>query len=679
MSDKSKLGTGYGQIHCVVRELVQDKFSNETWQKILRESGLDEHDHFLVFYRYEDKLTFQLIGAVSKILDLSLEAVLEVFGDYFVSYCLRHGYDKMLKTLGGDMKSFIQNLDSLHSLLAFSYKNIEAPSFRCESHPDGSLMLHYYTTRPRLYPIVIGSVRAVGREIFKQKVDITVLEQSREVIDGGKTQEHTVFKVIVHKGLKNERRSPEGQEERLSSGNMKVAVPTNISAFHLNAGQFCSAFPYHIIFDKYLKIRQCGVMIHKLCPVPIREGMAVTSLFRIIHPKMKLSLANIHKFINAVFLLSVSQDESETEGDNKAVVLKGQMMWLEASHHMIFIGSPRLTSLNELMEMNVYLADIPLYDVTRELVLLNQQRIAEIDIAKKLDETTAALKRTSQALEIEKQKTDVLLYQMLPPKVAHQLKNGRQVEAEKFDQVTILFSDIVTFTNMAAACTPMDIVNMLNNLYHRFDKSTNDHDIYKVETIGDAYMVVSGVPEPSTNHAKSVADFAMDMVQEAATVNSPATGKPLQIRVGVHTGPVVSGVVGMKMPRYCLFGDSVNTASRMESHGVPGRIHVSPTTFRCIRNKGYQLKKRGQIQVKGKGEMTTYFLVGDKNRRVVEPDDDFTSLSVDSDFCSDCEEVTSSEKSMTPNSDVNEMPIISTKLRRWSKMRDQQSSTCDIS
>ncbi|XP_046569189.1 guanylate cyclase soluble subunit beta-2-like [Haliotis rubra] len=647
-------GFEYGQIHCVVRELLQEKFSKEIWQRVLEESGLDEHDHFLVFYRYEDKLTFQLIGAVSTVLDLSLEAVLEVFGDYFVIYCLRHGYDKMLKTLGGDMKSFIQNLDSLHSLLALSYKNIEAPSFRCESHTDGSLMLHYYTTRPGLYPIVIGSVRAVGRDIFKQKVDITVQEQSREVIDGGKTQEHTVFKVILHKGLENERGSPEGQEERLSPENVAVAVPTNISAFHLSAVQFCSAFPYHIIFDECLKIRQCGVMIHKLCPVPIREGMAVTSLFRIIHPKMNLSITNIQKFINAVFLLTVSPEESEKEGDSKALILKGQMIWLDASHHMIFIGSPRLTSLNELMEMNVYLADIPLYDVTRELVLLNQQRIAEIDIAKKLDETTAALKRTSQALEIEKQKTDVLLYQMLPQKVANQLKNGRQVEAEKFDQVTILFSDIVTFTNIAAACTPLDIVNMLNTLYHRFDKSTNDHDVYKVETIGDAYMIVSGVPEPSTNHAKSVADFAMDMVQGAAAVNSPATGKPLQIRVGVHTGPVVSGVVGMKMPRYCLFGDSVNTASRMESHGVPGRIHVSPTTYRCIRNNGYQLKKRGRIQVKGKGEMTTYFLVGDKNRRVVEPDDDYTTLLVDTDFSSDNEEVTSSEKATTPNSDVNE-------------------------
>ncbi|KAH9496326.1 Guanylate cyclase soluble subunit beta-2 [Bulinus truncatus] len=307
------------------------------------------------------------------------------------------------------------------------------------------------------------------------------------------------------------------------------------------------------------------------------------------------------------------------------------MIWLSDTLNMIFIGSPRLTSLNELMEMNVYLADIPLYDVTRELVLLNQQRIAEIDIAKRLDETTAELKKTSQALEVEKCKTETLLHQMLPRKVAHALTHGQKVEAEKFDQVTILFSDIVTFTNIAAACSPMDIVNMLNDMYEKFDQRTSQHNVYKVETIGDAYMIVSGVPEKTTIHAQPVANFAIDMVEDAGLVKSPATGLPLQIRVGVHTGPVVAGVVGVKMPRYCLFGDTVNTASRMESHGVPGRIHVSPSAYQAMRGWGYAFQHRGEMEVKGKGKMSTYFLCGRLDRRLKNPDDEYSHLDVHQD------------------------------------------------
>ena len=151
--------------------------------------------------------------------------------------------------------------------------------------------------------------------------------------------------------------------------------------------------------------------------------------------------------------------------------------------------------------------------------------------SKKLEETTAALKRTGAALEAEKAKTDELLYQMLPVKVAHSLREGQEVEAEKFAAVTILFSDIVSFTNIAAAVQPMQVVALLNQLYQRFDRLTSAHDVYKVETIGDAYMVAGGVPEVTSAHAQNVADFALAMITDAQTVMSPASKKPIQVRI----------------------------------------------------------------------------------------------------------------------------------------------------
>ncbi|KAL3317685.1 Guanylate cyclase soluble subunit beta-2, partial [Cichlidogyrus casuarinus] len=179
----------------------------------------------------------------------------------------------------------------------------------------------------------------------------------------------------------------------------------------------------------------------------------------------------------------------------------------------------------------------------------------------------------------------------------------------KFKCCTILFSDIVTFTNIASQCSPMQVVNMLNSLYSLFDKACARTTAYK--TIGDAYMVVGGVPEPDDRHAEIIAEQAMLMMIQASEVCSPATGKPLQIRVGMHSGPVVTGVVGERMPRYCLFGDTVNVASRMESHSIPGHIHCSNTTYELLKSSKYEFVPRGPTEIKGKGVMQTYFLKSD--------------------------------------------------------------------
>ncbi|VDI26455.1 guanylate cyclase soluble subunit beta, partial [Mytilus galloprovincialis] len=412
-------------------------------------------------------------------------------------------------------------------------------------------------------------VKAVARDLYHQAATVEFLSKSQHIMEGGKTQEHVIFKVQLV--------DVKDQKKQLTVRNMEVFKPAVREGFQISADQFCRAFPYHIIFNERLEIQQCGRMIQRVLNCPICVGMKMSELFDIVHPIMKFTIENIRTFINSVFMLGV-----RIYKNGHRFTLKGQMIWLEDIRHMIFISSPRISSLTELMEMNVFLSDIPLYDVTRELVLLNQQRIAEIDVAKQLDETTAKLKLTSKALENEQKKTEELLSQMLPKKIADDLKNGRQVKAEKFESATILFTDIVTFTNIASACPPMDIVNLLNELYNRFDQKTNE--VYKVETIGDAYMVVSGVPDKTDRHAQPVADFAMEIVEEASKVRSPITGQPIQIRVGIHSGPVVAGVVGKKMPRYCLFGDTVNTASRMESHGVPGRIHMSGSTAKVLMN-----------------------------------------------------------------------------------------------
>ncbi|CAL1529563.1 unnamed protein product, partial [Lymnaea stagnalis] len=192
--------------------------------------------------------------------------------------------------------------------------------------------------------------------------------------------------------------------------------------------------------------------------------------------------------------------------------------------------------------------------------------------ANHLEELVA--ERTSE-LDAEKRKTENLLYRMLPQSVAEDLKFGKPVKAELFDQVTIYFSDIVGFTGICSESTPIEVVNLLNSLYTLFDDIITGYDVYKVETIGDAYMLASGLPKRNgSQHTKEIANASLDILASIGNFRIPhLPDRKLRIRIGIHTGPVVAGVVGLAMPRYCLFGDAVNTASRMESTGLRKSSH----------------------------------------------------------------------------------------------------------
>uniref|UniRef100_A0A4X2LMP7 Guanylate cyclase n=1 Tax=Vombatus ursinus TaxID=29139 RepID=A0A4X2LMP7_VOMUR len=208
----------------------------------------------------------------------------------------------------------------------------------------------------------------------------------------------------------------------------------------------------------------------------------------------------------------------------------------------------------------------------------------------------------TEELELEKQKTEKLLSQMLPQSVAEALKAGTTVVPEYFDQVTIYFSDIVGFTTISALSEPIEVVDLLNDLYTLYDAVLNSHDVYKVETIGDAYMVASGLPRRNgTRHAAEIANLALDILSSVGDFRMRHVPEvPVCIRAGLHSGPCVAGVVGLTMPRYCLFGDTVNTASRMESTGLPYRIHVNRSTVQTLvsLNEGYKIEVRGQTELK---------------------------------------------------------------------------------
>lgn len=211
-----------------------------------------------------------------------------------------------------------------------------------------------------------------------------------------------------------------------------------------------------------------------------------------------------------------------------------------------------------------------------------------------------------QQLRAEREKSEQLLLNILPSPIAGRLKRGENPIVDNFPDVTVLFADLVGFTQLSAQIIASELIGSLNEIFTIFDKLAEQHDLEKIKTIGDSYMVVGGLPTPRSDHAEAVARMALDMLKGIAKINS-RKGQALSLRIGIHTGPVIAGVIGTRKFIYDLWGDTVNIASRMESHGLPDCIQVTETTQALLSGK-FVFEKRGLIEVKGKGEMITYFL-----------------------------------------------------------------------
>jgi adenylate cyclase len=215
-----------------------------------------------------------------------------------------------------------------------------------------------------------------------------------------------------------------------------------------------------------------------------------------------------------------------------------------------------------------------------------------------------------KALKLEKLKSERLLLNILPKQIVQRLKEVHNSVAQQFESATILFADIVGFTSLSVELRPLELISLLNEIFSAFDRLVDKHEVEKIKTIGDAYMVAGGIPLPQENHIRAIAQMALDM-QEAIKHFQKSKDKPFEIRIGINTGSVVAGVIGQKKFIYDLWGDAVNVASRMESHGKAGKIQVTEVVYQAL-NDQFIFEKRGLINIKGKGQMTTYWLLGKK-------------------------------------------------------------------
>jgi class 3 adenylate cyclase len=230
--------------------------------------------------------------------------------------------------------------------------------------------------------------------------------------------------------------------------------------------------------------------------------------------------------------------------------------------------------------------------------------------ARERERGLSALNEQHQVLQEEQRRSEGLLLNILPKAIAERLKRRPMAIADGFPEATVLFADIVDFTRATAGLAPEQTVAWLNDLFSRMDDLSEQHGLEKIKTIGDAYMAVSGIPTPRADHAEAAAEMALGLQGLLSSFAAP-TGQPVRMRIGIHTGPVVAGVIGTKKFIYDLWGDTVNTASRMESHGLAGAIQVTEAAYERLRPR-YMFEERGVIDVKGKGQMRTWLMTGRK-------------------------------------------------------------------
>uniref|UniRef100_H2YUP4 guanylate cyclase n=1 Tax=Ciona savignyi TaxID=51511 RepID=H2YUP4_CIOSA len=546
----------YGFVLESIVDCVHEEWGERVWMELVEEMGFDTVG-FSIHTVYEESMIPLIAQTLSKMLQITEDDIMFQFGCHFMTFVSSYGYDQITKVLGRTICDFINSLDNLHDYISNLYKDIKPPSFYVETEDDKGLTFHYNT--PRKYFGYIHYVRGLVHTaaVMHYNLHDAVVEVIKQEMLGE----------VMHGHIRiNFQNGSVGKQGAWMPALSKLRSVTPVS---VNSDVVLNSFPFAIVFGE---VRRFST----IQPVNVLVEMTSTVALWVEYEEYLRSQGESIQILDTKH----APPPHKQRDDSISLKLRGTSAFLESWNAIIFMCTPVFDNMDVMKDVGLYVSDLSFQDSLQMLLMAGPQQSAELKIALNMEQrNTAKLEEALEELEKENTKTVALLFSMIPREIAERLKKGERALnlAEMFPDVTVLFSDIVGFTNICTRITPMQVVSILNTIYTVFDLLSERYAIFKVETIGDGYMAVSGAPVRTKLHAQRISDMALEMQAGIRYVKNPADGEPIRIRIGIHSGGVVAGVVGRKMIRYCLFGDTVNTASRMESTGKGGEIHISTT------------------------------------------------------------------------------------------------------
>ncbi|XP_066592201.1 head-specific guanylate cyclase isoform X2 [Prorops nasuta] len=517
--------------------------------------------------------------------DCEIEAneFLDHLGQELISTACVGLLERAFRSLGNDLTAFLTTLDGVNDVVQHQSGSETEAEFVCIATPE-ALELHFTTDHPSIAYLLVGSLKAIANQFYNDKADVYILPDPyntkffRYRITPERYSSHLV----------------DVDEEEVVVGLAIDALSTEATDLRLGVADFCKAFPWHFVVDRQLEIVQLGVGFMRIFGQQLnRLGREISTYFVVTRPRgVTLTFHEILKRANTPFVLALHRPCGVDKYPAEGLEMKGQMVHCPESDSILFVSSPFLNGLEGLTGRGLFISDIPLHDATRDVILVGEQARAQDGLRRRMDKLKSSIEEANRAVDAEREKNVSLLHLIFPPDIAKRLWLGETIEAKNYPDVTMLFSDIVGFTAICSTATPMMVINMLQSLYEQFDIYCGQLDVYKVETIGDAYCVACGLHRNTNTHAHQIAWMGLKMIQTCSQ-HLTHDGKPIKMRIGIHTGMVLAGVVGKKMPRYCLFGHNVTLANKFESTSEPLRVNVSPTTYLClIQKSGFILEPR---------------------------------------------------------------------------------------
>ncbi|CAH8475565.1 unnamed protein product [Schistosoma mattheei] len=611
----------YGLLFESLRKYIETTYNHDIWLQILYHV-INKEKIFQTNQTYQEELYEKLINYLSILINKSINDLYFKNGQYFIQFLIDSGYITLLKVMGKDFIDFLNNLNEIHKQIKYIYPYIKSPLFTIiKIENDHLLYLLYCTKRKYFTNFVKGQLIHVAKLIYNLNIQVELIHQkncnlvtssspssSPPPLPSSSTPPlspsssmfiESYFKIYCFNGRL--------QMKEYLPNIKSLCISNDIIQSNINSNELHSLLPFYIIINQNLIIMKVGEAIQRICDNLI--GCSFKELFIIRYPVINCTFEQIKLHMHNTFELVLMKNLCLNKNNDRSMLgkaeckFRGEMRYVEQWDMLLFLGAPSIRDIRHLNEHGLYICDLNMFDRSRDVIICGDQISTElVKLFQMQRKKSEELEKSMKHLDKMRKLTDRLLYQCIPRAVARKLRDG-------------------TPANETIECRSN--CEAFNKMYTLFDDLTEASNVYKVETVGDSYMLVSGAPNKTRFHSAHITEMALNILKvthaslawpksndSKDTTGNDDEKEVLKLFIGCHTGPIVAGIVGHKTPRYCLFGDTVNTASRMMSSGVPDRIHVSQMFAAHLSEFPYILEYRGEIDVKGKGKMRTYFVNG---------------------------------------------------------------------